>query len=76
MSRLAMLCWASGLLLLAFMFGLVAAGGVYEITTVSPITGQYVISNKISGITWSCMVTSCVKVDFHSEPKRKQEDAQ
>jgi hypothetical protein len=45
MSRLAMLSWASGLLLLAFMFGLVAAGGAYETTTVNGVTGQYVISN-------------------------------
>jgi hypothetical protein len=60
-------------LVLAFVFGLVAAGGVYETTTVNGVTGQYVISNKISGIAWSCMLTSCVKVDFHAQSKGKQE---
>jgi len=71
MSRFAIFSWAIGLLTLAFVFGLVAAGGVYEITAINPTMGQYVISNRLSGITWSCNLASCVKVDFHAEPMQK-----
>jgi hypothetical protein len=69
-SKFAIFAWAIGLLVLTFVLGIVAAGGVYETTALNPTTGQYVISNKISGISWSRMMASCVQVDFSRQKKK------
>jgi hypothetical protein len=71
-NRFVIFLWAIGLLAFAFVLGLVAGGGVYGITAINPTTGHYAISNKISGITWSCMLASCVKVDFDADPKKQR----